>query len=94
MKITDVKNKKDFKKYIHDYGTHVIHIIGEYYGIRKVNMDWDLYEVRKYREKYSSHYYNDLDFVKEVHSEECVSLIIKEVRRMKLEKLNGVGNRL
>ena len=43
MKIIDVKNKKDFKEYIHDYGTHVIHIIGESYTIRKVSMDWDLW---------------------------------------------------
>lgn len=91
--IFDVKNEKDFIKYMKPFGNQVEHIIGSYYSIRKVNMDHDLYEINKYDEDWYKK--NSMRIIanrckpitKEVHSKECVELIIKENRKEKLNKL-------
>ena len=52
MVLSDIKNKKDFIGYMNGYGTHVEFIVGNYYSIFIVNMDYDMYEIRRYSEEY------------------------------------------
>lgn len=94
MKISDIKNKKDFIKYMKPYGNHVQHILGNYYDIRKVNMNYDMYEIRKfdepfYKENTKRLIIHGCDPIEkmEIGSEECVKIIIKETRKEKLKKL-------
>lgn len=100
MKLSNVKNKNDFKKYMKPYGNHVLHILGNYYEIRKVNMDHNLYEIRKYNEPYNKinskrlyvHGCEPIE-IKQVGSEECVKLILKVIRKEKLQKIEKSYNR-
>jgi hypothetical protein len=100
MELSKIKNKKDFIEYMKPYGNHVEFIVGNYYAICIVNMDYDMYEIRKYSENY--HKKNTRRLIqngckpieiKSVSSEECVKLIIsqfiKQQRKEKLEKING-----
>ena len=103
MVLSDIKNKKDFIKYMDGYGSHIEFIVGNYYSIMIVNMDYDMYEIRRYSEEY--HKKNTRRLVKNgcepieikrVSSEECVKLIksqfIKQQRKEKLEKINEKSN--
>lgn len=94
--IKEVKNKKDFKKYMKPYGNHVSHILGNYYEILNVNTKFDMYEIRKYDEPYYKKntlrlYVNACKPIEKIRvgADECVKLILKEIRKEKLEKINN-----
>lgn len=92
----NIKNKEEFLNFIKPFGTHVEFIIGNYYAIRKINMDHNLYEILKYAENFNEPNTKRLIYgcepttKLEVSSEECVKLIIKEQRKRKLEKIEDV----
>ena len=97
MKLENIKTKKQFIKYMKPYGNHVEFIIGNYYTILISNVDYDLFRIRQYAESYSKK--NSKRKYKgcypihttEVHSKECVKLIVKEFRKQKLNKLNKLN---
>jgi hypothetical protein len=98
MELEKIKNKKDFIKYIKPYGYHVAFIIGDYYELRKINFDCNLYEIKKYKDKY-----DEKNSMRKIHkgcepietmrvnSNECFKLINKEVRKQKLKRLNELN---
>lgn len=99
MVLSEIKNKKDFIKYMDGYGNHIEFIVGNYYSISIVNMDYDMYEIKRYSEEYHKKNTRRLIHrgcepieIKRVGSEECVKLIInqfvKQQRKEKLEKIN------
>ena len=100
MELSEIENKKDFIKYMNGYGNHIEFIVGNYYSICIVNMDYDMYEIRRYSEEYYKKNTRRLIKngcepieIKRVGSEECVKLItsqfIKIQRKQKLEKINA-----
>ena len=43
MELHKIKSKKDIKKQMKEYGNSVIVLFGSYYGLRVVNIDYDLW---------------------------------------------------
>lgn len=97
MKLEDllkISTKKDFITYMKNYGGHVVILFGEYYGIRNVNIDLDMFEIITFMEKHRPNWYNDTEIErKQVDVKECLELLRsvrnKQFRKEKLERLCG-----
>ena len=73
---------------------HVILGFGEYYGVRNINIDCELFEIITFKEKHRPNWYNDTEIErKRVSTKECLELLRsvrnKQFRKEKLERLCG-----